>query len=560
MKTFFPHREASIEAGIAQDCPLRKPDQSEGALGLAYVVAGAGFACLLGWELLVVFSPASFLLAQRPFEEAVLLRLVSIAAMAATLRICGAFADWIYLHKARFLFFGATCAIASIALTAADFLLGFPLAASIPVWVAFGFAQTSVMISYCQFFSTMPTKRTAFTIACASCAGTLVFFFVYLSWLPFIGLAAMSVLVLGSTGLMLYLFKNCGVSRSLDVREYRNPNALSLPSMLSVGIHGVIFGYVSILLCRMGLVAAVIGGVSGLVGSMLPLLWVRIGSRVEVDTSLVQRVSLPALVCGLLLFDFLDSAGQLFCCCIVVAALAHSTIMSWTITSIENAEFQLHPVARFVQRQSPNHAGFLIGAILAFVVVFLFADDPLMLPLTSTVLAIAAVAVFCIYGGDESKAKRRLADLLTNRHDNGTHPAMGVLERLACPDQDLCNQTERPGIPDGTGGADDPKGTKLPDDHPGEDEKTGGLMRFKARCEAIAAEYHLTSRESDVFMLLAKGRTAEYISNQLFVSSATVKSHIYHIYQKLGVNSQQSLLNIVDAHDDRSKHHESCCR
>ena len=59
-------------------------------------------------------------------------------------------------------------------------------------------------------------------------------------------------------------------------------------------------------------------------------------------------------------------------------------------------------------------------------------------------------------------------------------------------------------------------------------------------------EHELTPREAEVFYLLAKGRNAEYIGKQLVVSSATVKSHIYHIYRKLGINSQQRLMTIVD--------------
>ena len=49
-----------------------------------------------------------------------------------------------------------------------------------------------------------------------------------------------------------------------------------------------------------------------------------------------------------------------------------------------------------------------------------------------------------------------------------------------------------------------------------------------------------------MFALLAKGRNAEYIAGQLMVTPATIKSHIYHIYQKLGVNSQQRLMDLVD--------------
>ena len=56
----------------------------------------------------------------------------------------------------------------------------------------------------------------------------------------------------------------------------------------------------------------------------------------------------------------------------------------------------------------------------------------------------------------------------------------------------------------------------------------------------------LTKREMDVFRLLARGRNNEYISNKLFISRATTKTHIYHIYAKTGVNSQQDLINFVE--------------
>ena len=68
---------------------------------------------------------------------------------------------------------------------------------------------------------------------------------------------------------------------------------------------------------------------------------------------------------------------------------------------------------------------------------------------------------------------------------------------------------------------------------------------------ALAEKGKLTPREAEVFPLLAKGRNAAYIAENLGVSPATVKSHIYHIYQKLGVNSQQNLIDIVDGCDDR---------
>jgi len=45
-----------------------------------------------------------------------------------------------------------------------------------------------------------------------------------------------------------------------------------------------------------------------------------------------------------------------------------------------------------------------------------------------------------------------------------------------------------------------------------------------------------------VFELLAKGHTAAYISDALRITLSTSKTHITHIYQKLGIHSQQEML------------------
>ena len=70
---------------------------------------------------------------------------------------------------------------------------------------------------------------------------------------------------------------------------------------------------------------------------------------------------------------------------------------------------------------------------------------------------------------------------------------------------------------------------------------------FTQRCQKVAADYKLSEREGEVLRFLAKGRNAQFISEQLNISAYTVKTHVYHIYQKMGVNSQQELITIVDA-------------
>ena len=69
---------------------------------------------------------------------------------------------------------------------------------------------------------------------------------------------------------------------------------------------------------------------------------------------------------------------------------------------------------------------------------------------------------------------------------------------------------------------------------------------FSRRCQNIAKKYKLSERESEILVYLAKGRNAQYISDDLVISIYTVKTHIYHIYQKMGISSRQELISMVD--------------
>jgi DNA-binding CsgD family transcriptional regulator len=72
--------------------------------------------------------------------------------------------------------------------------------------------------------------------------------------------------------------------------------------------------------------------------------------------------------------------------------------------------------------------------------------------------------------------------------------------------------------------------------------------RRKRACLEIADAAGLSERQKEVFQYLAKGRNAFSIAKELVVSEHTIKAHIYRIYQKLEVHSQQELIDIVEKH------------
>ena len=68
---------------------------------------------------------------------------------------------------------------------------------------------------------------------------------------------------------------------------------------------------------------------------------------------------------------------------------------------------------------------------------------------------------------------------------------------------------------------------------------------LEKRCAEVSKAYKLSPRESEILVLLAQGRTRTYIQEELVLAENTVKSHVAHIYTKLGVRDRQDMIDIV---------------
>ena len=55
----------------------------------------------------------------------------------------------------------------------------------------------------------------------------------------------------------------------------------------------------------------------------------------------------------------------------------------------------------------------------------------------------------------------------------------------------------------------------------------------------------LAARETEVFDLLARGRSVPYVRDALVISRETAATHAKHVYAKLGVHSRQELIDLV---------------
>ena len=83
-------------------------------------------------------------------------------------------------------------------------------------------------------------------------------------------------------------------------------------------------------------------------------------------------------------------------------------------------------------------------------------------------------------------------------------------------------------------------GTVRPGDNGVAEDTFNSVVQFLAR------EHALTNRESEVFLLLAKGKSRHFMVDALYISNDTIKTHVKNVYRKLSIHSQHELINLVE--------------
>lgn len=84
-------------------------------------------------------------------------------------------------------------------------------------------------------------------------------------------------------------------------------------------------------------------------------------------------------------------------------------------------------------------------------------------------------------------------------------------------------------------------------EHVGESRFERSVLSPAQRAESIAKAYHLTPREGEVLALLLEGHGTARVAEKMVLSAATVKSHTYNIYGKMGVHSHQEMIDACEA-------------
>ena len=244
---------------------------------------------------------------------------------------------------------------------------------------------------------------------------------------------------------------------------------------------------------------ASIGLLAALPGALLVVLLSV--SNVRVSITVYQRIWLVAAVFSCIIMPFVAYEFQMACACLLVACWAmfrcvnSAFIIRKAVTVRDTPLFRQAPLRLLV-----SSAGFAVGwLIAALVTVFAGAHSGAFtaVHLIMVIVLVLVMMVFFPVGAHHQ------ADGTT---EPAPEPTASTIVSVSLDEQDL----------------------------------------FELRCAAVSKLYQLSPRESDILKYLARGRNAAYIQEELTISPHTVKSHIYNIYRKLDIHSQQKLMSLIE--------------
>lgn len=481
-----------------------------------YTLASIGFGCLIGWDVTNLFGPAMSILAYGDEGYRLFLRTVGIASLALSYLAYRSAASWVIDNHRKLIVVAALLSSSVVFCSAAHQLIDVPVLVDIVAWVLFGAGDALLCLLWGSYLSTIPTQRTgtsmgvgaiigtALFVAAASVSPTLMSLFVVLAVL------AVSALVLALLSSQVPAEKYEQARNGAVPRLFLDPKA-----SFSFAAHGVAYGFITFCMCLISEEAAVIVGASGFIGSLCVTAVNRLMPISRIDSGILQRLAFPIIVVSILALPLVDATGKIVCGCMANSALAFTNIITRSSACVDCAEFHLQPVAHFAQRQFPIWIGFFFGGIAVIALWGQFESNSAAASwFTLALVALIAVA-FSIYGANDSDTKQQLEDIMTlsqNESGNLPFPAEDAQGALAA-DNDAI----------------EPKGPS-----------------FQEACDSIGERYGLSPREKEVFLLLARGRNAKYIQEELCIGTSTVKTHIYRIYRKMGISSQQLLIDSVD--------------
>lgn len=284
--------------------------------------------------------------------------------------------------------------------------------------------------------------------------------------------------------------------------------------------------------------------------------------RRQFDVSRLYYPIIIAVAAGILVTPLLGGTG--FGSQFITVAYNCFVLVIWCLLAYVAYSSRLSPILVFGLGRGASALGTTFGWLAGLEIVRSQGDGSLSLEVVSVAMVFALLVVSMLVLndrliGDALRPEERL------RGDAAEIPAQGagsagetaLVDRRGAEDRGSA-VVDGEGAWDGgvgRGGAGEMgevgemggAGASLADGSPGDaamGERRPGPYRM--RCDAVAERYGLSPRERDVFDLLVRGRSIDYIAQNLTISFNTAKSHIRHIYVKADVHSRQELIDLID--------------
>lgn len=283
--------------------------------------------------------------------------------------------------------------------------------------------------------------------------------------------------------------------------------------------------------------------------------------RRQFDVSRLYYPIIIAVAAGILVTPLLGGTG--FGSQFITVAYNCFVLVIWCLLAYVAYSSRLSPILVFGLGRGASALGTTFGWLAGLEIVRSQGDGSLSLEVISVAMVFALLVVSMLVLND-----RLIGDALRPeeriRGDAAEVPAQGAGSAGEAAFADRRGAEDRRNAADGEGAWDGGTGrsgasemgevgemggagASLADGSPGgaaAGERRSGPYRM--RCDAVAEHYGLSPRERDVFDLLVRGRSIDYIAQNLTISFNTAKSHIRHIYVKTDVHSRQELIDLID--------------
>lgn len=260
----------------------------------------------------------------------------------------------------------------------------------------------------------------------------------------------------------------------------------------------------------------------------------------RVSLTFLYRWMCPALVIGLAAIII---GGEAWGLCVAFAVSIAARFSFCLMTQMYFARYAMSGRITAVQSYGLGwifvHLGDLLG-VLAVVTVNQIVTDGVFSLSNACVVAIVLLVLAVMFVLNDDQSFAMYPEGLSNAYSAAAEEERTCIRAFETGDREDCSTSVTKtaevieGLPAGDSGLNAEVTTQ-----------SDSQSLRETRIAKLAAIHHLTPRETEVFALLAQGRSVPYIRDALVISKETAATHAKRIYAKLGVHSRQELIDLV---------------